>query len=172
MTANEKRAEVVAKYKEILGRNLYSQTRRDYCFKPYKNGKYYSDCSSSISYCYKEAGYGFGILNTVGMYQSKKLTEVPVVIRNGQVQNPEVLRVGDVMIFAGADLGREYAEYAGHVEMVYETDGADITLCGHGGGRPSIKKMRTYCKSRYNTKVITKLGNKGLIKVVRFIQDD
>ena len=172
MTANEKRAAVAAKYKTILGRNYYSQARRDYCFRQYTDGKYYSDCSSSISYCYKEAGFGFGILNTVGMYQSKKLTTVPVTIKNGQIQNPEVLRVGDMLLFAGSDSGRAYAGYVGHVEMVYVISGSSVTLCGHGSGRPSTKKMTTYCKSRHNTKSNTKLGNKGLIKVVRFIQDD
>ncbi len=171
MTANEKRAAVAAKYKSILGRNHYSQPKRDYCFKQYKDGKYYSDCSSSISHCYKEAGFGFGILNTVGMYQSKKMTAVPVIIKNGQIQNPEVLRVGDMLLFAGSDPGRAYAGYVGHVEMVYEIDGTDITLCGHSSGRPSTKKMTTYCKSRYNAKTSTKLGNKGLIKVVRFLCD-
>lgn len=172
MTANEKRAAVAAKYKSILGRNYYSQPKRDYCFKKYKDGKYYSDCSSSVSYCYKEAGFGFGILNTVGMYQSKKLTPVPVTIKNGQIQNPEVLRVGDMLLFAGSDSGRAYAGYVGHVEMVYEINGSNVTLCGHGSGKPSTKKMTTYCKSRYNSKSSTKLGNKGLIKVVRFIHDD
>lgn len=172
MTANEKRAAVAAKYKSILGRNYYSQPKRDYCFKQYKDGKYYSDCSSSISYCYKEAGFGFGILNTVGMYQSKKMTTVPVIIKNGQIQNPEVLRIGDMLLFAGSDSGRAYAGYVGHVEMVYEINGVNVTLCGHGSGRPSTKKMTTYCKSRYNSKSTTGLGNKGLIKVVRYIQDD
>lgn len=172
MTANEKRAAVVAKYKTILGRNYYSQAKRDYCFKKYSDGKYYSDCSSSISYCYKEAGFSFGILNTVGMYQSKKMTEVPVIIKNGQIQNPEVLRIGDMLLFAGSDSGRAYAGYVGHVEMVYEISGSNVTLCGHGSGRPSTKKMTTYCKSRYNSKSSTKLGHKGLIKVVRYIQDD
>lgn len=172
MTASEKRAAVVAKYESILGRNYYSQPKRDYCFKKYSDGKYYSDCSSSISYCYKEAGFGFGILNTVGMYQSKKFSTVPVVIKNGQVQNPEVLRICDMLLFAGSDPGREYAGYVGHVEMVYAIDGSNVTLCGHGSGRPGTKKMTTYCKSRYNSKSTTELGNKGLIKVVRFIQDD
>lgn len=172
MTANEKRAAVAAKYKMILGRNYYSQAKRDYCFKKHSDGKYYSDCSSSISYCYKEAGFSFGILNTVGMYQSKKMTEVPVIIKNGQIQNPEVLRIGDMLLFAGSDSGRAYAGYVGHVEMVYEISGSNVTLCGHGSGRPSTKKMTTYCKSRYNSKSSTKLGHKGLIKVVRFIQDD
>jgi hypothetical protein len=80
MTAAEKRQAVVKKYEEILGRNKYSQSLRDYCYKKYKDGKYYSDCSSSVSYAYKEAGFSFGILNTVGMYQSKKLVDVPVYL--------------------------------------------------------------------------------------------
>ena len=119
MTANEKRAAVVEKYKSILGRNLYSQAKRDYCFKKYSDGKYYSDCSSSISYCYKEAGFSFGILNTVGMYQSSKMTTVPVVIKTGQIQNPEVLRVGDMLLFAGSDSGRAYAGYVGHLSLIH-----------------------------------------------------
>lgn len=172
MTANEKRMAVAEKYKTILGRNKYSQPRRDYCFKKYKDGKYYSDCSSSISYCYKEAGLGFGILNTVGMYQSKKMADVPVVIQNGRIQNPDVLRVGDMLLFAGSDSGRSYAGYVGHVEMVYAINGTKVTLCGHGSGTPSLKDMHTYCKSRYNAKSSTKLGHKGLIRVRRFIQDD
>lgn len=172
MTANEKRAAVISKYKTIIGRNYYNKAKRDYCFKEYGDGKYYSDCSSSISYCYKEAGFSFGILNTVGMYQSKKMTEVPVVIKRGQIQNPEVLRVGDMLLFAGSDSGRAYAGYVGHVEMVYEISGSNVMLCGHGSGRPSTKKMATYCKSRYNSKSDTKLGHKGLVKVVRYIQDD
>ena len=56
MTASEKRAAVVKKYEVLLGRNNYSQPKRDYCYKKYSNGKYYSDCSSSVSYAYKEAG--------------------------------------------------------------------------------------------------------------------
>lgn len=171
-TANEKRIAVRNKYREILGRNNYSQAKRDYCFRKYSDGKYYSDCSSSISYCYKECGYSFGILNTVGMYESNKLTTVPVVIKNGQIQNPEILRIGDMLLFAGGDSGRKYAGYVGHVEMVGEINGSTITLYGHGSGNPSKKNMTIYCKTRYNTKSSTALGHRGLIKVVRFIQDD
>lgn len=172
MTAEEKRTAVVAKYSSILGRNFYSQTRRDYCFKQHRDGNYYSDCSSSICYCYKEAGFSFGILNTVGLYQSKKLEEVPVTIKNGQIQNPEILRIGDILLFAGADSSRAYAKFVGHAEMVYEINDSGIILCGHGSGRPRIKRMTTYCKSRYNAKTDTELGNKGPIKVVRFIRDN
>lgn len=170
--ASEKRAAVIRKYEEILGRNKYSQSLRDYCYKKYKDGKYYSDCSSSISYAYKEAGHSFGILNTVGMYQSKKLVDVPVEIKNGVIQNPEVLEVGDMLLFAGTDSSRAYAGYVGHVEMVAKISGSKITIYGHGSGTPRATEMNAYCKSRYAKKSGTKLGNKGLLKVKRFIRDD
>ena len=171
MTATEKRNAVVKKYEEILGRNKYSQPRRDYCYKKYSDGKYYSDCSSSVSYAYKEAGLSFGILNTVGMYQSKKLVDVPVTIKSGIIQNPEVLRLGDMLLFAGTDTSRAYAGYVGHVEMVAKI-GSKVTIYGHGSGTPRATEMNAYCKSRYSAKTSTKVGNKGLIKVRRFIVDD
>lgn len=61
---------MAAKYGTLIGRNLYSQPLRDYCFRKYKDGNYYSDCSSSISLTYDEVGEGFGNLNTAGMYTS------------------------------------------------------------------------------------------------------
>ena len=172
MTANEKRNAVIKKYDIILGRNKYSQSLRDYCYKKYKDGKYYSDCSSSVSYAYKEAGFSFGILNTVGMYQSKKLVDVPVEIKNGIIQNPEVLRTGDMLLFAGTDTSRASAGYVGHVEMVYKITDSRITICGHGSGTPRTTEMNAYCKSRQAKKTSTKLGHKGLIRVRRFIPDD
>lgn len=172
MTAAEKRQAVIKKYGEILGRNKYSQPRRDYCYKKYKDGKYYSDCSSSVSYAYKEAGFSFGILNTVGMYQSKKMTDVPVTIKDGIIQNPEILLPGDMLLFAGTDSSRAYAGYVGHVEMVAKISGKTVTIYGHGSGTPRSTEMNAYCKSRYAKKTNTKLGHKGLIRVRRFIQDD
>ena len=172
MTAEEKRSAVICKYEEVLGRNKYSQPKRDYCYKKHKDGKYYSDCSSSVSYAYKEAGYSFGILNTVGMYQSKKMTDVPVEIKNGIIQNPEIMRPGDMLLFAGTDSGRAYAGYVGHVEMVAKIDGGKITIYGHGSGTPRATEMNAYCKSRYAKKSGTKLGHRGLIRVRRFISDD
>ncbi len=64
MTANEKRQSVAKVYSALIGRNYYSQERRDYCFRPHSNGRHYNDCNSSVCYAYKEAGQGFGILNT------------------------------------------------------------------------------------------------------------
>lgn len=171
MTAIEKRNAVIKKYEEILGRNNYSQSLRDYCYKKHSNGKYYSDCSSSVSYAYKEAGFSFGILNTVGMYNSSKLVDVPVVIKNGVIQNPEVLRPGDMLLFAGKDSSRASAGYVGHVEMVAKI-GSTITIYGHGSGTPRKTEMNAYCRSRYNSKTSTKLGHRGLIRVRRFIVED
>ena len=172
MGANERRIRVRDEYRKFLGRNKYSQNLRSYCVTKYKDGKYYSDCSSSVSYAFREAGEGFGILNTVGMYQKigKGFVEVPAVIVKGQVQNPEVLRIGDMLLYAGTDNSRPGC--VGHVEMVGEIDGTKITLYGHGSGTPKKTEMTEKNRSRYNAKTSTKVGNKGLIKVVRFILDD
>lgn len=177
-TATEKRAAVVEKYRTILGRNRYSQPKRAYAFKKYSDGKYYSDCSSSIALAYKEAGYPFydnnGSYNpnTVGMYQAKSLKDVPIEIKNGIIQNPEVLRPGDMLLFAGSDNSRKYADCVGHVEMVAIINGSKITLYGHGSGTPRATEMNAYCKSRYNQKTSTVIGNKGLLKVRRFFWDE
>lgn len=173
MTAQEKRLSVRNMYKTIIGRNYYSQDRRNYCYKKYSDGKYYSDCSSSICYTYKEVGLSFGILNTAGMWTSKKLVDVPVTIKNGVIQNPSVLRIGDMLLFAGTSAARKNYGYVGHVEMVGEISGSVIQLYGHGSGRPKRHEMNAYCKSRYNTKTKnTPIGNTGLLKVRRFIVDD
>lgn len=180
MTANEKRRAVADKYRGILGRNRYSQPRRVYCFRKYSDGKYYSDCSSSIALSYKEAGYpirdraGNTCPNTVGMMQSPDLQDVDVKIRDGIIQNPTELRVGDLLLFAGTDASRAYAGYVGHVEMVYKisSKGA-VTICGHGSGTPRTTEMNAYCRSRFKQKTgNTKLGHKGLIAVKRRIAED
>ena len=100
MTALLRRQAVIDKYAEIIGRNIYSQSLRDYCYKVYKDGKYYSDCSSSICYAYQQAGQGFGITNTAGMYNSTKLTTVDADIAQG-IPDTSRLRPGDMLLFAG-----------------------------------------------------------------------
>lgn len=172
-TANERRLKVRDMYRKIIGRNIYSQGLRNYCYTPYKDGKYYSDCSSSVSYAYKQAGEGFGVMRTTDMYASAKFEDVPVVIKNGQIKNPEVLRIGDMLLFAGSDAGRKKWGYVGHVEMVGEISGAKVTLYGHGSGNPKKHDMVSYCKTRYNSRTgNTPLGRKLLIRVRRFIRDD
>ena len=172
MTAEEKRQLVADAYSEILGRNYYSQTLRDYCYQPCADGNYYSDCSSSVSYAYQKAGFSYGILTTVGMYTSSKFARVGVTISNGAPVETDRLRIGDLFLFAGTDTSRAYAGYVGHVEMVYSIRSGKVTLCGHGELHPSLKDMEEYCRKRYASRTNTPVGNKGLIKVIRFIQDD
>ena len=173
-TTQERRIKVRDTYRIILGRNKYSQELRNYCYTQYKDGKYYSDCSSSVSFAYKMAGEGFGILNTVGMWASTKLTDVPVIIENGIIKNPEILCVGDMLLFAGTNPARKNYEYVGHVEMVGEIkDDGTYILYGHGGGNPKKQEMNACCKARYAKKTSkTSLGHTGLIRVKRFICDD
>lgn len=172
-TAIERRVKVRDMYRKIIGRNIYSQSLRNYCYTPYKDGKYYSDCSSSVSYAYKQAGEGFGIMRTTDMYASSKFVDVPVVIEKGQIKNPDVLRIGDMLLFAGSDAGRKKWGYVGHVEMVGEITAGKVILYGHGSGNPKKHDMVSYCKTRYNSRTgNTPLGRKLLIKVRRFIRDD
>lgn len=116
----EQRQQMHDLYKSILGRNIYSQSLRLYCYTKY-NGKYYSDCSSSICKTAEKVGVpDVGSLNTAGMHKNwKKVTDV--VIKNGIIQNPEVLKVGDALMFKGSDSSRPLG--IGHTEMVYEING-------------------------------------------------
>lgn len=111
-------------YKSILGRNLYSQGLRDYCYTAYK-GAYYSDCSSSICRTAQKAGIsGVASLNTAGMHYN--WTKVSgVVISSGIIQNPEILKTGDALMFKGSDPSRPLQ--IGHTEMVYEINGTAAT---------------------------------------------
>ena len=172
-TAEEKRIAVRDQYRRIIGRNYYSQTRRNYCYRPYGDGRYYSDCSSSICYAYREAGLGFGIMNTTGMWTSGKLRDVDVAIQKGVIVNPEALRIGDMLLFAGADPARKPWGYVGHVEMVGEMSGGKVQLYGHGSGRPRKHEMNAYCRYRYGVKTKrTPVGHTGLLRVRRYIPDD
>lgn len=114
---DEERQKFHDAYKSILGRNYYSQTLREHVFTPY-NGRYYSDCSSSGDACYAKAGHDVGWLNTAGIYNSSKFENVPVIIKEGHVMNPEVLKECDALLFVGNDPKRPLQ--IGHVEFVYE----------------------------------------------------
>ena len=109
------------KYRTIIGRNYYSQGKRAYCYHPYSDGNYYSDCSSSQNLTLAAVGMDIPNYNTVSMYLSSRYEKVPVKIKDGHIENPEVLKVGDQLLFAGSDPDREL--HIGHVEGVYEIKG-------------------------------------------------
>ena len=91
-----------------------------------------------------------------------------------------------MLLFAGSDSSRRKWGYVGHVEMVGEIDYRQasgnqsgdagrtpvVTLYGHGSGNPKRHEMTAYCRTRYNSGSSTPVGNKGLIRVRRFILDD
>lgn len=106
-------------YQTMLGRNVYSQNLREYALTPWMDGKYYSDCSSSGDAALQKAGApGIGWLNTAGIYRSGEFEDVPVVISEGHILNPEILQVGDALLFVGNDPSRP--KQIGHVEFVYD----------------------------------------------------
>ena len=112
----ELRQEFHDTYKTILGRNIYNQSLRGFCYKQYK-GRYYSDCSSSGCLTLAKIGLKMPALNTAGIHSSKLWETVPVKIEKGHIKNPEDLEVGDAILFKG-NYGRPLN--IGHVEYVYE----------------------------------------------------
>ena len=113
-----KRDNFRALYGSILGRNVYDQGKRQYVYTPYR-GRYYSDCSSSGCATYQRIGCEVPLLNTAGMLTSDLFEDVPCIIENGHIKNPEVLKVGDALLYAG-NLDRESLGYVGHVEYIYD----------------------------------------------------
>lgn len=109
-------------YKTILGRNKYSQIKREFVYNKYKDGVYYSDCSSSGMATYEKIGLNIGsyYLNTAGIFKSSLFKPVKVKIVNGHIFNPEKLKVGDCILYAGSDPSRPMQ--IGHVEYVYEIE--------------------------------------------------
>ena len=117
------RKKFVETYKTILGRNIYSQEKRQYVYTKYSDGKYYSDCSSSGMATYKKIGLDTGgLLNTAGIHSSSKFTTVPVTIEKGHITDPWKLEIGDCILFAGSDPRRP--KQIGHVEYVYKMPGS------------------------------------------------
>lgn len=121
-------------YKTIIGRNIYNQNLRDYCYRSY-NGRYYSDCSSSICLTFKQIGISISSLNTAGMHYSNLFEKVAVKISNGHITNPSVLKVGDCIMFVGNDPSRPLQ--IGHVEAVYEMPNGSSSKNPSGSGSSS-----------------------------------
>lgn len=160
------------KYTELIGRNRYSQDLREYVYTPARDGVYYSDCSSSGMATYQQIGLDYPLWNTAGMHAHGRLVDVR--ISGGHVADADVpkLRVGMALMFRGSDPSRPLQ--IGHVEYVYQIDGTreeDITLCGHGSGRPSLKNMRAYLDQREG-QTAPNGRTKGLVEIRDFIPMD
>lgn len=149
-------------YATILGRNVYSQDLRDYVYTPYK-GKYYSDCSSSICATFAKIGLYCPLYNTAGIYNSSLFETVPVNIVNGQITNPEVLRLGDCLEFVGNDPARPLQ--IGHVEAVYAIAG-EIVKPAEPAPTPvktnNVSAFQKFLNSNYGSIIKTCTGDNQL----------
>lgn len=134
-------------YKTILGRNSYNQSLRSYVYTPYK-GKYYSDCSSSGCATFKKIGYNVPLLNTAGIYTSSLFETVPVKIKNGHITNPEILKVGDAILFVGSDPSRP--KQIGHVEYIYSIN-KETTTAKPSSTSTSNSAYYPKCNKSYTT---------------------
>lgn len=176
MNSFQKRKRVEKAYSKMYGRNIYSQdvNKRECAAEPYRDGKYYSDCSSSTRIAYQKADIGLDYIggNTADIYANNIKNIVKVTIRkDGTIKNADVvLRRGDLLMFAGTDEKRPLT--IGHVEHVASISKEKVILGGHGSDHPSIKDCDEYCKMRQSTKASTKRGNRGLVCVLRPIQDE
>ena len=156
------REKFVSNYASILGRNKYNQALRTYVYRKYKDGKYYSDCSSSICATFSKIGYKVAMLNTAGMYYSSLFEKVPVKISNGHITNPEVLKVGDCIMFAGNDPSRP--KQIGHVEAVYKIDGKASSSTSSSGAvaakqnESNVTKGQKWLNSNYGELIKKHLG--------------
>lgn len=172
-TEKELRKAFQQTYTTIIGRNIYSQDLRQYVYVPYKDGKYYSDCSSSGCATYKKIGVDISAsLNTAAMHNKGRKVNIGIV--DGHIIKEDVpkLKIGMSLMFRGSDPSRPLQ--IGHVEYVYNIAGSSedqITICGHGSGVPSLKNLKDYCSSRYAAKAPNGL-RKMLIEVLDFIPED
>lgn len=158
-----KRKEFVNTYKTIIGRNYYSQGKRSYVYSKYKDGKYYSDCSSSGMATLRKIGFNISLLNTAGIYNSSLFEEVPVKIKNGHITNPEILKVADAILFVGSDPSRPLQ--IGHVEYVYKMPTTTTKI-------DTVKEVQTWVNSNYGLKIAVdnkygKQTNTALIKALQ-----
>ena len=162
MTAQEKRNQLVNSALTRKQKNQYSQDVN----KRTLIEKGYGDCSGTTWYWYKKL-FNMNIgANTEAQINSKLGKRVNLTITNG-IPDESKMRKGDLMYFRGTNNAR--TEGVGHVEM-YIGNGQCF---GHGSGLGgTVKNMRDYCRMRYSQKSTTKLKNKGLICVIRFIPDD
>lgn len=152
-----KRKKYVKTYKTILGRNIYSNDLRQYVYKPYSNGRYYSDCSSSQMATLEKIGVWSGswYLNTEYIYKSDKFEDVPVKIKNGHITNPEVLKLGDQILFAGNDPNRPLQ--IGHVEGVYAIKKVEALRAA----KPTLRKSDTGAEVEMLQRDLKALGYLG-----------
>ncbi len=116
-----------------------------------------------------EIGLSVLALNTAGIYQSSKFEDVPVIIKDGHIINPEVLKVGDALLYIGEDPSRPLQ--IGHVEWVYEINSSTKTTDKIKTGISDTKKVKDY-KVKVTTYELNVRKTAGDGQIMRTLKKD
>ena len=163
--ASDLRADAVSYMKSRKKKNSYTQgANRIYFFgKPdNKPGnttqKGYSDCSAAVRAAI-EAATGIDIGSNTSAQINNRAKGLIVDETTGYYPDESKLLPGDCLYFKG---NTSHPLDVGHVEMYTGPN----ECCGHGSGTgPTVKNLKTYCKSRANKK-------KRYFMAIRWILDD
>lgn len=163
--ASEQRAQAVTLMKSRTKKNSYTQgSKRSYFFGYPENKtgntsqKGYSDCSSSVRACIREAsGVDIGS-NTSAQINNRNKIGLAVHTTNGYYPDESKLLPGDCLYFKG---DTSHPLDVGHVEMYTGKN----ECYGHGSGTgPTKKNLKEYCNSRASSK-------KRYFMAIRWIHD-
>lgn len=143
MTAAEKRAEAVRLMKSRAGRNTYTNggKRNSFFGYPARGDNGYSDCSSAVRACIKEAA-GIDIGSNTDRQIRNYKKGVLVDNTSGNYPDESKLLPGDCLYFKG---NTSHVKDVGHVEMYTGPN----ECWGHGSGiGPTRKNLKDYCRKR------------------------
>ena len=164
--ANEQRALVVEYMKSRKKKNSYTQGSKRSYFFGYPDNKPgnttqpgYSDCSAAVRACIKAVtGIDIGS-NTSAQINNRNKKGLVVHTTDGYYPDESKLLPGDCLYFKG---NTSHPLDVGHVEMYTGPN----ECYGHGSGTgPTKKDLKSYCKSRGNSK-------KRYFMAIRWIQDE
>ena len=163
--ASDLRADAVSYMKSRKKKNSYTQgANRIYFFGKPNNTpgnttqKGYSDCSAAVRAAIK-AATGIDIGSNTSAQINNRKKGIVVDETTGYYPDESKLLPGDCLYFKG---NTSHPLDVGHVEMYTGPN----ECCGHGSGTgPTVKNLKTYCKSRANKK-------KRYFMAIRWILDD
>lgn len=142
------RESIIENSKVMINRNEYSQEldQRICALTPYRDGKYYSDCSSFASACFMAGGHDVGWNNTNSFCTNNLFYTVPIV-QNGQyIENAsKILKPADVIVWSG------------HCCVVQRIENDIVYVMDHGDDKPRILALTSVCSWNYGDIVVRRL---------------
>lgn len=142
------RQSIIDNSRVMIGRNEYSMEldQRVCALTPYKDGKYYSDCSSFVSACFMAGGYDVGWNNTKSFCTNDLFHSVSIV-QSGQyiINADKVLKPADVVIWPG------------HCCIIHRIEESVVYVMDHGDDNPRILALSSVCSWNYGDIVVRRL---------------